>query len=181
MRGLRLSRIGAREGRTDFPLIFEPIMETLGTYEWLLHDVMFSLPSEWEVYYDESREQPWGPDWEEFDSQFLWRQEESRFEGYMRVSSTFLARYSRYFVDDGADLYGSREAIRDPIAFDAVLHPEGVWSPEPAFLEFGVDVFMRDVDAGAWEIFSRDADLLRAVSEAAAAHSRIRSRETSLV
>jgi len=46
--GLRLLRVGPREGHTDFPLFFGPAMDRLRAYAWLLHDVMFSLPPDWD-------------------------------------------------------------------------------------------------------------------------------------
>jgi len=98
----------------------------------------------------------------------------------MRVSKAFLPRHARYFCDDWADLYGSARPIEDAQAFHDALYPGGHWAPEAAFRAFGIEVYIRNVDAGPWEIFSCDPELLAIVSEHAGSDPRIRLADAAL-
>src|SRR5262245_35237379 len=104
MKGLRLTRRDAWQGRTDFTRFFGAVLEAFDSCAWLVRGAIFALPPEWELGYDVQRDRPIGPEWDKFLGYALAVEDSRKVSTLSLQAPGFLQHYARYLVDDWCEL-----------------------------------------------------------------------------
>jgi hypothetical protein len=141
---------------TDFVEFFYPVFEHIRSYHWLLDDVTFAPPQDWDEQYDLEADRHRGAQWDAFFGEIVASHQS------LRVATPgFLEKYAAYICDDWCDIVGLAECPPDPQGF-LEAYVGGPMSTVLPHLDPPAEVAFFCIDGVRWEVFaSGDAIVAR--------------------